>query len=409
MAPALTVQELRDALQALKLDSRGTKDTLRKRLARHTRSAASSSSRPTSPPPPQPRSALEKPEGQSYHSFLVFDVEATCQRIDQPWGKLAFAYPNEIIEWPVVLLQWRRKERDEAGQDPPEEEQWELVKTAEYHSFVKPVWAPMLSAFCTEPSLMQSPQDDVNTAPAFPELCKRFYRDFILPHRLFTAENRTIWVTDGPWDLRDFVAKTCYLSKMARPPWLAGEIIDLRNLTSAFFASLKKRSPSSSPPPAPAGGEAFAPLDEALATAEPPTPAPLPAPLAPSSSAAPTSSAPTDSSTTPSPPPTYLPSSRLTAPANLSLPSVLSALTLPPFDGRLHSGLSDARNAARILADLAARGVALEGNRRVPDGGRGGKERRWGWMDAKGGVRWEQWSERERGRHMEEERRKKEG
>jgi len=40
--------------------------------------------------------------------------------------------------------------------------------------------------------------------------------------------------------------------------------------------------------------------------------------------------------------------------------------------------------------DLASRGVGLEGNRTVPDGGREGKERRWGWMDRDGKVKWEQ-------------------
>ncbi|KPV75655.1 uncharacterized protein RHOBADRAFT_43078 [Rhodotorula graminis WP1] len=399
MSPALTVSELRQALTALSLDSRGTKDTLRKRLARYTRSA--STSRPASP---QPSHALDKPDSQRYHSFLVFDVEATCELIPEPWGKLAFSYPNEIIEWPVVLLQWRRKSRtapsttDDANAD--DDDEWELVKTAEYHSFVKPVWAPKLSAFCTE--LTGITQADVDKAPTFPDLCKRFYNDFILPRRLFTPENRTVWVTDGPWDLRDFVAKTCYLSKTPRPPWLAGDIIDLRNLAAAFFSSLKKRSPS--PPAVPASSGAGA-RDEGDAVEVPSTPAPLPAPLAPADAAVPppstslASSAPCD--------PVYLPSHALTAPPNLSLPSVLAALTLAPFEGRLHSGLCDARNAARILVDLAARGVVLDANRRVPEGGKGARERSWGWMrtgaaaataagaGGRAEVKWEEWSKKE--------------
>jgi len=52
--------------------------------------------------------------------------------------------------------------------------------------------------------------------------------------------------------------------------------------------------------------------------------------------------------------------------------------------------LSDARNLSRIVVDLASRGVGLEGNRIVPDGGKEGKERRWGWMDRGGNVKWEQ-------------------
>ncbi|GAA5890990.1 hypothetical protein JCM8208_003122 [Rhodotorula glutinis] len=404
MSPALTVSELRQALTALSLDSRGTKHTLRKRLARYTRSA--SNSRPASP---QPDHALDKPDSQRFHSFLVFDVEATCELIPEPWGKLAFSYPNEIIEWPVVLLQWRRKSRTAPSTTTDNDndndgDEWELVKTAEYHSFVKPVWAPKLSAFCTE--LTGITQADIDQAPTFPDLCKRFYNDFILPRRLFTPENRTVWVTDGPWDLRDFVAKTCYLSKTPRPPWLAGDIIDLRNLAAAFFSSLKKRSPSPPTLPPASGGAA-----EADAVQEPSTPAPLPAPLAPADAVVSPPSASTASPSTSSSDPPYLPSHALTAPPNLSLPSVLAALTLAPFEGRLHSGLCDARNAARILVDLAARGVVLEANRRVPEGGRGARERSWGWMrqgagagSAAGGaaggggraeVKWEEWSRKE--------------
>jgi len=374
---------------------------------------------------------------------------------------LAHRYPNEIIEWPVVLLQWRRKSRTASsttpGEDDDDADEWELVKTAEYHSFVKPVWAPKLSAFCTEltgitqvrplllplTSLSADPADlslgapppsqaDVDKAPTFPELCKRFYNDFILPRRLFTPENRAVWVTDGPWgasslpllfssgsllratdgrtrsthaDLRDFVAKTCYLSKTPRPPWLAGDIIDLRNLAAAFFSSLKKRSPSPSTLPSPSRGSA--PIgDDSVEV--PSTPAPLPAPLAPAHAVVPPPSTSTSSepSTSTSDPP-YLPSHALTAPPNLSLPSVLAALTLAPFEGRLHSGLCDARNAARILVDLAARGVALEANRRVPEGGKGARERSWGWMRTAGAgaggaggagraeVKWDEWSRKE--------------
>lgn len=72
---------------------------------------------------------------------------------------LAFlcSYPNEIIEWPVILLQWRKKRRRDAGlseageeEDGDDEDDWELVQTAEFHSYVKPTWRRTLSAFCTE-------------------------------------------------------------------------------------------------------------------------------------------------------------------------------------------------------------------------------------------------------------------
>ncbi|BGP22686.1 hypothetical protein JCM10295v2_001577 [Rhodotorula toruloides] len=322
-------------------------------------------------------------------------------------------YPNEIIEWPVILLQWRKKRRRNG---PPsevndeevdaDEDDWELVQTAEFHSFVRPTWRPRLSAFCTE--LTGIKQHDVDSAPTFAQLCRNFHRDFVVNYNLFSSENKTVWVTDGPWDLRDFVAKTCYLSGTPRPPWLAGEIVDLRLLVSSFFAGLKKGTNE----PGPLDGKlsnAFEPLaleEEELQTDSADLPPaldtqPLPTPNAGPLSASSSNLIPSTSTSPDRPTPAYLPSHQLTAPSSLSLPSVLDSLTLAPFSGRLHSGLSDARNASRILIDLAHRGVVLQTNRRVPEGGKGGKERRWGWMKGGEGARridWKGFLEKERAR-----------
>ncbi|GAA5887170.1 hypothetical protein JCM3774_005344, partial [Rhodotorula dairenensis] len=142
-----TADELRAALAALSLDSRGNKDTLKRRLLRANKS------RQQSPTPHTDRRRRRRPPDQHFDSFLVFDVEATCERIDEPWGKVAFAYPNEIIEWPVILLQWQRVTpldgRDGDGQEESDR-RWRLVQVAEFHSYVKPTWATKLSAFCTE-------------------------------------------------------------------------------------------------------------------------------------------------------------------------------------------------------------------------------------------------------------------
>ncbi len=85
-------------------------------------------------------------------------------------------YPNEIIEFPCILLQWRKYSEhatDPDGRnadDPPDgdgddddgasdgtddsedegEVEWRLEVVDEFHSFVKPTWKPELSAFCTE-------------------------------------------------------------------------------------------------------------------------------------------------------------------------------------------------------------------------------------------------------------------
>jgi hypothetical protein len=140
---------LRAGLAALSLDTRGHRSVLAKRLAK---------SRIVTPPKPIPST---RPEGQHYDSYLVFDVEATCERIEGPYNKLAFAYPNEIIEWPVIYLKWRRVDavkgvpKDAEGLDEDSggeevDQEWVLEVVDEYHSYVKPRWRPSLSAFCTD-------------------------------------------------------------------------------------------------------------------------------------------------------------------------------------------------------------------------------------------------------------------
>ena len=72
-----------------------------------------------------------------------------------------------------------------------------------------------------------------------------FYENFLVPHGLFDAlpsatqtpspititEERdprpAIWATDGPWDIRDFVSKTCYIAGIGIPYWLQGDIVDI--------------------------------------------------------------------------------------------------------------------------------------------------------------------------------------
>lgn len=79
------MQDLRDQLAKLSLDVRGTKQTLKQRLLKHhqrERAAAQIAVRP--------EEERERPRGQSYDSFLVLDVEATCREI-RGNPKLAFS------------------------------------------------------------------------------------------------------------------------------------------------------------------------------------------------------------------------------------------------------------------------------------------------------------------------------
>lgn len=61
------------------------------------------------------------------------------------------SFPNEIIEFPVVLLQWKKLSPPSPFTAEDEEPaEWTLEVVDEFQSFVRPTWRPRLSAFCTE-------------------------------------------------------------------------------------------------------------------------------------------------------------------------------------------------------------------------------------------------------------------
>ncbi|TCD66457.1 hypothetical protein EIP91_001337 [Steccherinum ochraceum] len=172
---------------------------------------------------------------QTYEAFLVLDVEATCM------PGTDFNYPNEIIEWPVLLLRWRDK--DAVGRAN------KLEVVDQFRSFVKPTWRPSLSPFCT--ALTGITQPDVDTAPPFTILIWLF-RDFLVRNGLIDAETgnpliRFCWCTDGPWDIRDFVVKQCFISKIPIPHWISGDVMDVRRLVGRWLE--KYPDPSKKPKP----------------------------------------------------------------------------------------------------------------------------------------------------------------
>ncbi|KAL4251632.1 3'-5' Exoribonuclease [Abortiporus biennis] len=246
---------------------------------------------------------------QAYDAFLVLDVEATCvQGAD-------FNYPNEIIEWPVLLLRW--KDKDITGKAN------KLEVVDEFRSFVKPVWRPQLSPFCT--ALTGITQDDVDSAPHFSTVLLTF-RDFLTRHGLIDPLSGTplvkfCWCTDGPWDVRDFVVKQCFISKIQIPIWLSGDVMDVRRLVARWQ---DKHDPHRKPK-----------VQSSFAQ----------------------------------PQGTFLPITRQ-----------LHLLGLSPFEGRQHCGIDDTRNVARIVIELARRGMRLRPNTPI------NPNRRWPWMGKYGKI-----------------------
>ncbi|KAF8333976.1 ribonuclease H-like domain-containing protein [Cantharellus anzutake] len=249
---------------------------------------------------------------QPYDAFLVVDVEATCH------SGCGFDYPNEIIEWPVILLRWNDQTEDGRASS--------LVQVAEFRSYVRPTWRPQLSTFCTD--LTGITQADIDSAPTWPEVLGLF-AEFLAHHGLIdprtgARSQKFIFCCDGPFDIRDFVTKQSHISKIPIPGYLRGDILDIRKSVASLMASRELREPMTS-----TAAHIQRNNQKHL----------------------------------------YLP-----------IPMQLSALLLPSFTGRLHCGLDDARNVARILIELARTPLRVEPNTRILP------NRRWWWMGPGGKV-----------------------
>jgi len=154
---------------------------------------------------------------QPYDFYLVMDLECTCEENDRN-------YPNEIIEFPIILINSRT-----------------LTKDAEFHRFVRPILNPQLSEFCT--TLTGITQDIVDNAEPFSVVLKQF-DDWLIENNLGSHEgaNSFCFVTDGIWDMKKFIALE--LSKLdnnkqtdlvQRMKLAFSKWVDVRQLFSAFY------------------------------------------------------------------------------------------------------------------------------------------------------------------------------
>lgn len=147
---------------------------------------------------------------QPFETIVVLDFEATCQQGGAP-------SPQEVIEFPSVLVSLR-----------------ERAVIDEFSSFVRPVHHPRLSDFCTK--LTSIRQEDVDGAPAFPEVVAR-HQAWLDGHGL-TADNFA-FVTCGDWDLVSMLPRQCAaagLSVAALPRAYRRWI----NIKPVFVATVRK-------------------------------------------------------------------------------------------------------------------------------------------------------------------------
>ncbi|MBY0458444.1 MAG: hypothetical protein K2V38_13980 [Gemmataceae bacterium] len=142
-------------------------------------------------------------------SFVVIDFEATC---DEPYNP----DPQEIIEFPAVLV---------SPGDPAD--------GTEFHTYVRPVRHPRLTAFCTQ--LTGIGQTRVDAAPTFPEALHRFeaWRAATCPAAYLVA--------CGNWDLASLLPRQCAQHDLGVPAWADGWA-DLKALFAESFPNASDRA-----------------------------------------------------------------------------------------------------------------------------------------------------------------------
>ncbi|CBQ68085.1 conserved hypothetical protein [Sporisorium reilianum SRZ2] len=332
MSSSLTVEQLRSKLHDLGLDTKGKKADLRTRLKKAIRNG--SNSPPTTSDESKSTDATWEPE---FDTFLVLDVEATCEatrkyrNLQHGFETGSFQYPNEIIEFPVVLLRWN-------------EATHQLDTAGVYHSYVRPTFRPQLTKFCRD--LTGVTQAQVDAAPTWSDVVEEFFR-FLRSHDLvedtskgksqlhnFRLKRGVAWINHGPADLRDFVIKQCWISGHPRdktdgapPIFLRGPLIDIRKGIAGLFKweqelrvdQTRTASSRSTPFPEFGGEDGFQVISP--------------------------------------PPPAVKEDARSTGltPHDQSLAGLLDLLNIGPFQGRQHCGMDDTRNISRLVIEVARR------------------------------------------------------
>ncbi|KAG0328816.1 hypothetical protein BG004_002463 [Podila humilis] len=180
--------------------------------------------------------ALMIAKNSRYDYFLAFDVEATCE------SGFTFEFPNEVIEFPVVLLDGKTLEVETVDQAPTFVEVLEQFEEwLKKHGIILGEYSPISGHGC---------HHDSGDFPAFasassPTTTKkknhhtRFRKgkggNLQLTQPDFEYCASFCFVTDGPFDIRDFIAKQCLHSKIPRPSYFTKQYLDLRTLFKDYF------------------------------------------------------------------------------------------------------------------------------------------------------------------------------
>jgi len=148
-------------------------------------------------------------EKQLFDFMIVVDFECTCEKNSND-------YPNEIIEFPAVLIDIR-----DGGK---------ILKAKSFRSYAKPWRNPELTLFCTQ--LTGIEQRHVDIAPDLPTVVKNFEKWYL---STIPKGAKVILATDGPWDFRNFILKNSVKRDHVAFPTIFYEYIDIRTTFSNYF------------------------------------------------------------------------------------------------------------------------------------------------------------------------------
>ncbi|XP_062868087.1 3'-5' exoribonuclease 1 [Trichomycterus rosablanca] len=188
--------ELRAKCAELKLDTRGVKDVLKKRLKNYYKRQKLRQS-----------GASGQPDETYYDYICVVDFEATCEE-NNPRN-----YVHEIIEFPMVLIDTRSMEITDSFQE-----------------YVQPEVNPLLSDFCVK--LTGITQKIVDEADTFSRVLRRAVA-WLQEKELGTKYKYTL-LTDGSWDMSKFLYTQCRLSRL-RFPQFARSWINIRKTYGNYY------------------------------------------------------------------------------------------------------------------------------------------------------------------------------
>ncbi|XP_036385091.1 3'-5' exoribonuclease 1 isoform X2 [Megalops cyprinoides] len=188
--------ELRAKLADLKLDTRGVKDVLKKRLKSYYKKQKLM------------QSVLEGGPTDTYYDYIcVVDFEATCEENNPP------DFLHEIIEFPMVLINTHTLEIEDTFQE-----------------YVKPEVNSQLSDFCVQ--LTGITQEMVDKADTF---CNVLQRVVVwLQERELGTKYKYAVLTDGSWDMSKFLNIQCRVSGI-RYPQFAKKWINIRKSYGNFY------------------------------------------------------------------------------------------------------------------------------------------------------------------------------